>query len=99
MINSISRKGKREAKAKNTKKILLVFSPVKEVENAIIHSDSNFFCAEWRLVCLNTSGFAFSWGRAQKPKTNMILSPCKPYLGNFKTPSFIVSYSSTEINF
>jgi len=46
MINSIIRKGKREVKVKNTKKILLVFSPVKEVENAIISSDSNFFCAE-----------------------------------------------------
>ena len=95
----MSRKGKREAKAKNTKKILLVFSPVREVENAIMPSDSNFFCAEWRLVCLNTSGFAFSWGRAQKPKTNMALSLCKPYAGNFRTPSFTVSYSSTEINF
>ena len=60
MINSISRKGKREVKEKNTKKILLVFSPVKEVENTIIPFPSNFFCAEWGLVCLNTSGFAFS---------------------------------------
>jgi len=79
----MSKKGKREAKAKNAKKILLVFPSVKEVENAIIPSDSNFFCAEWRLVCLNTSGFSFSWGRAQKPKINMALSLCKTYLSNF----------------
>ena len=32
----MSKKGKREAKAKNAKKILLVFPSVKEVENAII---------------------------------------------------------------
>jgi len=48
---------------------------------------------------MHTSGFAFSWGRAQKPKTNMALSPYKTYLGNFRIPSFIVSYSSTESNF
>jgi len=42
----MSRKGKREAKAKNTKKILLVLSPVREVENAIIPSNSCFYCTE-----------------------------------------------------
>jgi len=29
----------------------------------------------------------------------MALSLCKPYLGNYKTPSFIVSYYLPEINF
>jgi hypothetical protein len=39
----MSRKGKREAKTKNTMKILLVFSAVKEVENIIIPSSSDLF--------------------------------------------------------
>ena len=55
MTNIISRKGKREAKVKNIKKILLVFSPVKEVENDITPSTSCFYCNDLSRTYLDNS--------------------------------------------